>query len=713
MEGVVKRVEKRNRPPVSCEPCRTRKLKCNRSLPCDTCNKRGKSSLCVYAPNASRTRPGPNKSRDMRDRLNALESLVSSFLAGEAPLQTSPSAVSENNSTGSEGLPMPVNTVRSTNAPLVAEHGEPPASHVSISRSSKDAPPSPETPNLQKTSDGQVNYIDPSHWLSILDDIKEVREHLSVPNQSRGHSGMALDANHMTPDATFLSLPTQTLSLNDALSALPTRSTCDRLVSWYFNARFMVLGIVHPAKFQAEYTSFWVSPSTASPLWVALLFSILGIAASLRQVLNITEPDGSVPQISVLQQTTVQCLVLGRYTTANAYALEAFMLHLQSCFFSFDVAPVDMWFEMGTVIRLAFRMGYHRDPSKLAGISPYDGEMRRRLWLNISQIDALLSYQLGFPSMIPNGYCDTSVPRNLEDSDLRVDMEVLPPSRPLNEQTPVLYVIVKSGVMMVFRKIVAYTQSICVGPYADALSLDSEMNEAYKAVPELLKQRAINQSFLDHAVLIWQRFTIELLYLKGLVILHRRYISYGQQSPEFEPSRHACVRAALEILSRQAEVHGACEPGGRLYEDGRMFAALPVHDFLLAAMVVALDLSVRMRCRSQQMPDRETEYRELAGKEYRALQVSQRIWAANSAIFPEANIAALALDLMIKKVAEKDISLFVAHNTPPEGLDFSANGELPYAGVVSHMIDGSEDIDWVLLDQYLQNMDPSILDTTF
>ncbi|KAK8134466.1 hypothetical protein PG984_006478 [Apiospora sp. TS-2023a] len=685
----------------------TPRLKCNRSLPCDTCTKRGKATACAYAPNASRARSEPNKPRDMKDRLNNLEKLVSSFLAGEAPALASPSATGGSSSTDNETIPTLVNTPRSE------RYSESIAADVGLSRPNGDATLSPETLNLQATGDGQVNYIDPSHWLSILDDIKEVREHLSVPNQPMAHSAMVLDSNHMVPDATFLSMPTQTLGLSGALSALPTRPTCDRLISWYFNSRFMVLGIAHPAKFQADYTSFWEFPSTASPVWVALLFSILGISATLRQVSNIIEPAGSVPPIVTLQQITVQCLALGRYPTANAHALEAFMLHLQSGFFSLNRPPVELWFEMGTVIRLAFRMGYHRDPSKLAGISPYDGEMRRRVWLNIVQVDALMSYQNGYPSMIPTEYCDTTVPRNLEDSDLRVDMEVLPPSRPLNEQTPVLYVIVKAGVMAVFKRIVAHTQSISVKPYAQTLLLDEDMNKAYSAVPDLLRRRDINQCFLDHAVLIWQRCTIELLYLKGLIVLHRRYINYEQQSPDYEPSRRACVQAALELVARQAEVHEACASSGRLYEDRWIFAALPVHDFLLAAMVVSLDLSVRMRSGGQQMSSSATEYQQLAGKEYRALQVSQRIWAASSAASPEANIAALALDLMIKKVAENDTGLFLAHDIEFEQMDFTSHAELPYAGAVSQMIDGSEIIDWSLLDQYLQNMDPSILDATF
>lgn len=43
---------------------------------------------------------------------------------------------------------------------------------------------SAEAPFLQD-EDGQLNYIDPGHWQSILEDIKEVREHLtgSLPNR--------------------------------------------------------------------------------------------------------------------------------------------------------------------------------------------------------------------------------------------------------------------------------------------------------------------------------------------------------------------------------------------------------------------------------------------------------------------------------------------------------------------------------------------------
>ena len=109
---------------------------------------------------------------------------------------------------------------------------------------------------------------------------------------------------------------------------------------------------------------------------------------------------------------------------------------------------------MGIFIRLAMRLGYHRDSARHSSISPFEGEMRRRIWAIIYQLDILASFQLGLPSMIPDEYCDTHAPKNLDYSDFGPDTTVLPPSRPLSDNTAITYTIVKSKVMGVFKRIV-------------------------------------------------------------------------------------------------------------------------------------------------------------------------------------------------------------------------------------------------------------------
>ncbi|KAI0902916.1 hypothetical protein F4823DRAFT_629819 [Ustulina deusta] len=693
-----RKAEKRNRPPLSCDPCRTRKLKCNRNLPCDSCVRRSKSSLCHYAANASRGHTGPSKQRNLQDRLNTLENLLASFVSGDNIVQARTNFDKELVQDNSETVS---SSVEQRNMAIGRNSDSSPHSRVEDALT-------PETPHLQEAGDGQVNYIDPSHWQSILEDIKEVREHLSIPSQPLLQSDTGHDTHRVLADASHLFSPIPHTTFLEILSSLPPQPICDKLVSWYFSTQIFISGIVHPAKFQNEYEDFWKSPSTASPLWAALLFSILSVIVGMRQTRNHT-PDNSTPPVQTLQQRTVQCLVLGRYATANAYALEAFVLHLLSCLLSKDNPPTNV-----TIIRLAFRMGYHRDPSNLSGISPFDGEMRRRVWLNIVQVEALMSYEMGFPSMIPSEFCDTKVPRNLENTDLHMDMATLPPARPLSVQTAVRYSIAKHSVMSVFKKIVAHTQSLAVPAherYKRTMALHNEVSEAYNGLPEALRRRDINRSSLDSSGLIVERCTIEILYLKALIVLHRRYISYERQSLESDPSRRACIEAALDLLHRQADVHQACELGGRLHEDRWMFLSLPAHDFLLAAMVVCLDLSVSMRSRGA--IDESTDYKQLRGREYRALQASREIWAVNSSSSHEAHVATLALDLMIRKVAEHSSGFLLIDPGTHEDTSVSSEGEFQYAGAVSQMIDGSEIVDWALLDQYFHNLDGSNEDMFF
>jgi hypothetical protein len=45
--------QRKKRNTISCFPCRTRKVKCNKLLPCDTCTKRGHPDLCSYDQPAS------------------------------------------------------------------------------------------------------------------------------------------------------------------------------------------------------------------------------------------------------------------------------------------------------------------------------------------------------------------------------------------------------------------------------------------------------------------------------------------------------------------------------------------------------------------------------------------------------------------------------------------------------------------------------------
>jgi hypothetical protein len=208
------------------------RLKCNRGLPCDTCTKRSKSSLCKYANNANRNAPEFSKARDLKDRLSTLENLVSSVLSGDAVIQP--------------GVPFESELTRECNRITASsdeqyDRSTKQSSTYSSSSGGEDAL-TPETPHIQEIGNGQVNYIDPSHWLSILDDIKEVREHLSISEPPTSVNGIGFDTDQVVSDASLLFGSDQKPRLDDILRSLPSQPKCDMLLSWYFNSRFMVLG---------------------------------------------------------------------------------------------------------------------------------------------------------------------------------------------------------------------------------------------------------------------------------------------------------------------------------------------------------------------------------------------------------------------------------------------------------------------------------------
>lgn len=75
------------------------------------------------------------------------------------------------------------------------------------------------------------------------------------------------------------------------------------------------------------------------------------------------------------------------------------------------------WILNGVVLRIAQKMGLHRD-GEVLGLSPFDTEIRRRLWWQIILVDAKYALMSGLShSMLPHLW-DTKEPSNVNDADL-------------------------------------------------------------------------------------------------------------------------------------------------------------------------------------------------------------------------------------------------------------------------------------------------------
>jgi hypothetical protein len=140
--------------------------------------------------------------------------------------------------------------------------------------------------------------------------------------------------------------------------------------------------------------------------------------------------------------------------------------------------------------------------------------------------------------------------------------------------------------------VVRHVLAVTPGPYAETLALDQELREWRASVPACLRIRTIrNTAFTDTNYTIMHRLMLELMYLKSLCILHRPYLALHKHDAEYDASRRICRESALTILEIQAELDIETGAGGRMYEDRFMVSSLTLHHFLLAAMIMCLDLS--------------------------------------------------------------------------------------------------------------------------
>lgn len=288
-------------------------------------------------------------------------------------------------------------------------------------------------------------------------------------------------------------------------------------------------------------------------------------------------------------------LILGKYTQPTAATLPAFLLYVEAHFLLSRAAQMNCYVLSGVCIRLMLKMGLHRDPARLTGVSPFEGEMRRRMWNMAIQIESLVAFHMGLPSMLQGVDTDTAVPRNLRDDDFDEHSTALPPGRPWTDQTPMTYPIYKTRILRVFGQIARQAHALTPPSYAEVMELDRLLQDTWGELPTYMRPRPLDECVGDAPTLIMQRFGLAALLNKCRCVLHRRYLAEPVPNREHDYSRQQCLEGATTLLDNQHTIWKACRPGNVLSHNGWFVSSLAVHDYLLAAFVIYLVIQGMMR----------------------------------------------------------------------------------------------------------------------
>ncbi|VUC37586.1 unnamed protein product [Clonostachys rosea] len=604
------------------------RLRCDRQHPCSTCSRRGITNSCNYAtpssaPDAQRS-VAPRQSASLQVRITELESLVVTLMEGQS-LPTPPTVPSKSPSTSWPSFEDELPEIRGPKK----YQGE---------------AESPADPGTLKLRESGASYVQSAHWEAILTKIRGLKEDLVTDSRTLPGSHLFYGPNrHATRD--------------EILAAVPPRQVADRLMALHFDSYLVTPYLLHGKKFLAEYENFWKDPSAMSTAWIGLMFSLLYIAAQL-QTFTIDINDGRAESLKAeylamkhaFREKAVQCLVLARYTMGGPYILETLVTILTGEFVLMKDGVSDGWLLIGMILHIAIRMGYHRDPDHFPGISPFEAEMRRRMWIVILQLDLSLSLETGLPRNATDTHIDPKEPRNLRDCDFDEDTTEMPPSRPETEWTPVLALITRGRLIPALGLICDINTDLNPPSHGKITQADAVLEDVRNhAIPPVLRWGTMPHPITDSANLVIQRVSVETTYYKARILLHRRALisdpalQYRERDLE---SVRICLDSAGRILSFQEMLHEESQPFGRLCQLRWKVTHILNQDVLLATSVLCLYLQDVEKFESPGIVG-HTMRSPRAEEIRRQLLISHRIWLQRSTGSAEAGKVAKALSIVL------------------------------------------------------------------
>ncbi|PGH02622.1 hypothetical protein GX51_04505 [Blastomyces parvus] len=391
--------------PYSCVLCYQRKVKCDRHDPCSACVKAGAS--CMFrAPPAPRRRKKNSPESALLSRLKRYEEILRSHGidfdgaqngAQGAPKTSPPSPATDG--PDRDGTNLPVRT--KSNMDQTKEAGE------------------------LVTAEGRSKYFTGTLWMSLRDELPNTRELLY--NQCSSD-----EEQPYTPELGLSYLPTideHLFILGSAnsgrqLTALhPQPVHIFKLWQVFLDNVNPLVKIFHASTVQQEILAGAADLENVSKATEALMFAIYACS-----VTSMTDHDCQ----SQLSETKSVLLTRYRFATKQALinvgfmkssdltVVDAFVLYLISIRRAFDHQI--LWIYSGILLRIAQRIGLHRDGSIL-GLSVFETEMRRRLWWQIISLDIYSSELSGVGTSLLRHPWDTRMPLNVNDSDLSPDMK--------------------------------------------------------------------------------------------------------------------------------------------------------------------------------------------------------------------------------------------------------------------------------------------------
>ncbi|KAB5586215.1 fungal-specific transcription factor domain-containing protein [Coniochaeta sp. 2T2.1] len=333
----------------------------------------------------------------------------------------------------------------------------------------------------------------------------------------------------------------------DLEALLPSKEEADSCVQIYLEQFEQLHRIVHIPSFRRDYAKFWDPKETRYTAFTVLVLAICSVTSCISTHAAVKFEK----LVSTAHTRALRWIKACEEWEEKQSQKHRRLIHYQiSCLLYLSkrintVKKKRFWKGAGGLILDAVSVGLHREPH--SKVSPFNQEMRRRIWATLQSFDMQASFDHGLPSLLASLPINVKAPRNIDDEDFDEDTEELPESKPTTEYTYASY-------QHISRQSLPLRLELCkvlTGPgepidYDDVIRYTSEISREIDSLPswdaeELKTGEAVKKPLLAYTLLHIQ--------LRAYIIpLHQSYLRLRKTNPKYQYSEMIYYSSVRDMI---------------------------------------------------------------------------------------------------------------------------------------------------------------------
>ncbi|KAJ5383764.1 hypothetical protein N7517_001675 [Penicillium concentricum] len=393
---------------LTCEACRQRKVKCDKSSPCTSCQRLG--LVCIPVERARLPRGRTRKperivgsDKELSERVARLEKLLKTV------------ANERENEHLSSTIPTPAYSYKQESAAEASTAGP------DIRQDHDDYLPSAGQPHLPGPA---TAYVGGYFWEDIMQQTQELRSVLEGRLENEDHNvtdsaygfGTSLVSSESPESSSSSPQANKSLNLQPQIR--------HRLCDIFFHNVDPLFKILHRPSLQAflkdgkpylDYDQDHQAPATlASAMYLCAVCTLDEVEC--QSMFNASKKT----IVAEFQKETELALARADFVTTNDLTvLQAYIISLLAARCQDQSRRV--WTMLSMALRVGQALSLHvRQPPFT--VRPFENEMRKRAWLGIGLLDVAASLDRASEPMMQSAWLDYNLPSNINDDDLWFDM---------------------------------------------------------------------------------------------------------------------------------------------------------------------------------------------------------------------------------------------------------------------------------------------------